>query len=87
MFKQPRAAASTGARTPVSHDFHCVDLDRASSDLSTHLKRALHAGVPLVVTVDGQPQIRLETVEDLEVVHEAALARDTATTTGPAGSR
>ncbi len=85
MFEQPRAAASTGARTPVPYDFHCVDLDRANSDLSAHLNRALHAGVPLVVTVDGKPQIRLETVEDLEVLHEAASGRGMATTTGPAG--
>ena len=87
MFEQPRAAASTGARTRAPQDFHCVDLDRVSSDLSAHLNHALHADVPLVVTVDGEPQIRLETVEDLEVIHEAASARDTVKATPPTGQR
>ena len=75
--------------SPPPDSSHCVDLDEVGAGISMHLHRAMDAGVNLVVTIGGEPQITLETVEDLEVLHETLRARraeppEPPSTTGPA---
>ena len=75
MPEQPSTSAVAATPAVVPPPFHCMDLERAGDELSSRLHVALSEGVELVVTVGGRPQITLETVEDLEVLHDALVER------------
>ena len=45
-----------------------VELRALGEDLRTPLRESLESGKPLVVTLGGEPQIVIESIEDLEVV-------------------
>lgn len=84
MSKQPRTAAQVNTATTAPSEFHGVAIEDVDQ-IAAHLHHALRTGAPLVVTVSGEPQITLETVEDLEVLHEALVARE-AVTASPLGT-
>lgn len=48
---------------------HVVDLEAFRDRPDSHLRAAWTDGVPLVVTVGDEPEIAVETIEDLEVLH------------------
>lgn len=84
MIEQPRIAAHISRSTAAPSQFHGIAIEDVGDQIAAHLHYALRTGTPLVVTVGGEPQITLETVEDLEVLHEAVVARE-ATAGGPPG--
>ncbi len=45
-----------------------VELATLGEDVRTPLREALESGKPLVVTLGGEPQIVVESLEDFEVI-------------------